>query len=514
MGRIKDYFKRESRADRLLSKMQKKDGSLFPSLDGRDAAAEFEEELLPGDIVAEVDLTAPEQPVEVVVLPRTTAEIAEGIMTMSAEHKGAYIVGSEEEKATARFLRDTAAEIPGVKARMEPFYARKLLGKGSFIIAAVVLLAALIFYFAYVPISLIIIIVAFPAAMLLVVGYYKIGFLLPKKNAYNVVAVLDPGEAEKAKAAERERKRKLEQSGIIVSNFIRHDGFGFRDSQIEKPAASDPLNGADIKRTVVISTNYDNEYGTNYSGRRLKKLTGLFILLSVLGAFILFVFCIIRLATGTLTMDKISGTAWLVTMTVIPIVFVLPAVFFFATYTSRDKRNITENNLLGTLAGAAVLEYFSARPDELPPHTRLVYVAFSSKHKGNTGAYSFLEQHKSDGLLINPVVFDIAELRTQDWTVVNFDYSTFKESDSAVSDVISRALSESGVNYEVRGKGELDAGHNGFAPFVTKGIPASTVSLKKYREALASGEHEGNIPSAETVQKLVEVSVEVVKKLG
>ncbi|HPD01752.1 MAG TPA: hypothetical protein PK245_00085, partial [Clostridia bacterium] len=197
---------------------------------------------------------------------------------------GSFPAGSAGDIALARALRDNAASAAGAKARLEPFYARPLLGKNSLIILAVLYLFCLILYFGYAPLALAVLVLFMPVAVFLVLGRKTFSFLLPKKTAYNAVAYRDFGKK--------------------------------------------------ITKTIIISSNYDGEYGTPYSTGKLKRAAPVFIIYSFASIFVLFLFCILKIVFGFDTPAEKAA------LSVIPLLLCLLGVGFFATYTSWDKNNI------------------------------------------------------------------------------------------------------------------------------------------------------------------------------
>lgn len=346
---------------------------------------------------------------------------------------GEYPLAGEDEKAIARALRDRSAETRGVKSRLEPFYLRPMLGAGSMVVLSAMYLIVLVFYLAYTPLALALLLVFFPLGAMLVSGRKEVAFLLPKKVAYNVVAV--------------------------------------------KP----PSMGT-ASRTLIFTGNYDGKYGTNYSGAKLKKLVLPFSIFSLASLFAQFVFCITVLALGAARPTATGSPAAVGTLTAIPLILGIAAIFFTATYTSWDKRNIIKNNLQSATTALGVFQYFAARPEALPEGTRLVYLALSAKNNGNTGAFAFIKQHKErskDGLLENATVIEVGDIVSKDLTLVGFDLMSMTEADKKVSDALRKALDDSKKEYAVLENKQGDLLHHSFAAFCSKGISAGCVSARK-----------------------------------
>ncbi|MDR3216106.1 MAG: hypothetical protein LBT55_01655 [Clostridiaceae bacterium] len=437
-------FNRESRAEKLA----KKGSFFFKRAEPQDDAPVDEETVVDIEAVEEVEVV----PEEIIIPPRTVTELAETVLQLSMK-KGAYPPASDGEKEFARNLRDQAAEIKDVKVRLEPYYIRPLLGRRSLILLAGVLLLSLIFYFGYTPVALAILLLAAPLSLLLSLGRKEAAFLLPKRIAYNLVAVSEAEQTDK---------------------------------------------------TVIITSSYDNAYGSPYRSARLAKLEKPFLVAAVASLPALILFSIVKIAVGFETVPE------LVTLSLLPLLIMLPSIFYLATYTSWDKRHIVENNQKATGAALAAFEYFAARPEERPENTRIIFAAFSGRQNGNSGAFAFLKQHWGrDDLLVNPAVIDIETIEGGKFVLPGYDNSGFQPSGTDATAKLKAALEEEKIEYTALGK-ELAAGaEHAFAAFSKNRIEAATLILKGDTDAPSN---EIETVEIETVEAAINTLIAAVKQ--
>ncbi len=310
------------------------------------------------------------------------------------------IGGSLGEKRTARQIRDICSNEIGILSRMESFNTNFWCGKASILLFGIGYAVAFLFYlisFAFdgavgIAFSFFVGLFAlcdFIFAMMSVLGFDFSKKVRTKKTSYNVISFLKP----------RNASITTDENGDVQSK---------------------------IGKKLLLVAGYDGKFGNNFDTK--PKFMEIGVLCSICSSAMFLIFCLLRTCLG------VNNVAKIVTLVVLPTLFVVPAIFFLVSYVSFSKRKIIENNEISVATSLAVLKFLK---DEcrVPDDSAVGFVAFGSESFGNKGAKAFLDAYKDSELLKGATVLNVSELLNGKMKVVGTDKLRKIENDSHLANL-------------------------------------------------------------------------------
>lgn len=267
------------------------------------------------------------------------------------------LTSEPSETAAARKIRDIIASANSdFKARLEPFYARPLLGRRCYFFMAIWLLICDVIYFLSFQknptAALVLTLFAFVLfgvgmgiLLAMFFGVDKFNFLLPKKACYNV-----------------------------ETEFTTPYKYSLKSIENVEP-----------NQTIVICANHDSLPGTYFENNDIFKKISLFYTPIFMVIFMLF--CLIKMGTGIDTTGKIAA------LSIIPGLLSVFALFIFATQYSLFAAHTRENNCIGSSVALAVFASLYGMRNHLPENTRFVYASFGGENSGHAGSKAFVDRH-------------------------------------------------------------------------------------------------------------------------
>ena len=296
------------------------------------------------------------------------------------------LTSEPSETAAARKIRDIIASANSdFKARLEPFYARPLLGRRCYFFMAIWLLICDLIYFVSFQrhptagiILTLLALVLFGTGMgiflAMFFGVDKFNFLLPKKACYNV-----------------------------ETEFTTPYKYSLKSTENAEP-----------NQTIIVCANHDSLPGTYFENNDILKKISLYY--TPIFMFIFMLFCIIKMGTGIDTTGKIVALA------LIPGILSLFALFIFATHYSLFAVHARENNCIGSSVALAVFANLYGMRNTLPENTRFVYVSFGGENSGHAGSKAFVERHLArDKNFTKAKVVCLDEIRSGDLFLAKSD---------------------------------------------------------------------------------------------
>ena len=267
------------------------------------------------------------------------------------------LTSEPSETAAARKIRDIIASANSdFKARLEPFYARPLLGRRCYFFMAIWLLICDLIYFVSFQrhptagiILTLLALVLFGTGMgiflAMFFGVDKFNFLLPKKACYNV-----------------------------ETEFTTPYKYSVKSNENTEP-----------NNTIVLCANHDSLPGMYFEDRGIFKKFALIYTPIFMIIFILM--CIIKMGVGNDTVGKI------VALSLIPGLLSIVAMFVFIAHYSIFPAHARENNCISPSIALAVFVTLYGQRNYLPENTRIVYVSFGGENSGHGGSKAFVERH-------------------------------------------------------------------------------------------------------------------------
>ena len=321
------------------------------------------------------------------------------------ENHKARVAGSWGEKRAARMIRDDSIKLLGIPSRMEPFYSRRFKGRPCFMLIGIVYAVCLALF-----------LTSFAGG---VYGYVS--------AAISLVGI-------------------LLSTGFLVSLYI---GLPFAQKFLKKSTSYNVVSTVkakeERKRNIIISANYDSQYGNNF---KISDKARFWIIAVSLGSIALFVlFNLIRLIVGV---ESVAAKASLI---VLSCIFSVPSILALILTFSLFKNKIEENNGLSTAVALTTVRYLIDE-DLIPKDTAVTFVAFGGENAGHDGANAFVKRHAGTSLFENATLINVGDIIERKYFVATVDgvhKHTFDESlvqtAKKVAENLEIELNEEGKNF-------------------------------------------------------------------
>lgn len=321
------------------------------------------------------------------------------------ENHKARVAGSWGEKRAARMIRDDSIKLLGIPSRMEPFYSRRFKGRPCFMLIGIVYAVCLALF-----------LTSFAGG---VYGYVS--------AAISLVGI-------------------LLSTGFLVSLYI---GLPFAQKFLKKTTSYNVVSTVkakeECKRNIIISANYDSQYGNNF---KISDKARFWIIAVSLGSIALFVlFNLIRLIVSV---ESVAAKASLI---VLSCIFSVPSILALILTFSLSKNKIEENNGLSTAVALTTVRYLIDE-DLIPKDTAVTFVAFGGENAGHDGANAFVKRHADTSLFENATLINVGDIIERKYFVATVDgvhKHTFDESlvqtAKKVAENLEIELNEEGKNF-------------------------------------------------------------------
>ena len=381
------------------------------------------------------------------------------------------LTSEPSETAAARRIRDIILSVnKDFNAKLEPFYARPLLGRRCFMLMAIWLVICDVIYFvSFQKNSVAAIILTLFAMLMFMVGMGiilamylgedKFNFFLPKKACYNV-----------------------------ETEFTTPYKYSLKSTENAEP-----------NNTIVLCANHDSLPGMYFEDRgAFKKFVFIY---TPIFMFIFILICIIKMATGIDTTGKI------VSLALVPSILSLVAMFAFVAHYSLFPAHARENNCISPSIALAVFVTLYGQRNHLPENTRIVYVSFGGENSGHEGSKAFVERHLArDRGFNNAKVICLEEVNSgsiivsKEDTIRNIKYS------EDLRNKLSKVGQENNINYLEEKKFATVHGHIANS-FQKQGIQAINIYGKDESE-------KNPVPvNSESIQQLFDLTLGTVKDI-
>lgn len=321
------------------------------------------------------------------------------------ENHKARVAGSWGEKRAARMIRDDSIKLLGIPSRMEPFYSRRFKGRPCFMLIGIVYAACLALF-----------LTSFAGGSY---GYVS--------AALSLIGI-------------------LLSTGFLVSLYI---GLPFAQKFLKKTTSYNVVSTVkakeECKRNIIISANYDSQYGNNF---KMSDKARFWIITVSLGTIALFaLICILRLIVGV---ESVPAKASLI---VLSCVFSVPSILALTLTFSLSKNKIEENNGLSTAVALTTVRYLIDE-DLIPKDTAVTFVAFGGENAGHDGANAFVKRHAGTSLFENATLINVGDIIERKYFVATvdgvhkhkFDESLVQTAKS-VAENLEIELNEEGKNF-------------------------------------------------------------------
>ena len=321
------------------------------------------------------------------------------------ENHKARVAGSWGEKRAARMIRDDSIKLLGIPSRMEPFYSRRFKGRPCFMLIGIVYAICLALF-----------LTSFAGGAY---GYVS--------AVISLVGI-------------------LLSTGFLVSLYI---GLPFAQKFLKKSTSYNVVSTVkakeECKRNIIISANYDSQYGNNF---KISDKARFWIIAVSLGSIALFVlFNLIRLIVGV---ESVAAKASLI---VLSCIFSIPSILALILTFSLSKNKIEENNGLSTAVALTTVRYLIDE-DLIPKDTAVTFVAFGGENAGHDGANAFVKRHTDTNVFENATLINVGDIIERIYFVATIDgvhKHTFDESlvqtAKNVAENLEIELNEEGKNF-------------------------------------------------------------------
>lgn len=378
------------------------------------------------------------------------------------------LVGTENEIATARAIRNRLHDESNVKTRLEAFKAYPLLGRGAFpLIGFWFMLSLLLYCVSFLGgkvggilltlLSLIVFLSGVTILTLLFLGNTKYQGILNHKVSYNVVSEFDKPYS---KEEDKEKKKKI---FIIVDN---HDAL-----------LGSPINNFDKFRKVTM-------------------------IIAPITIVIFVIFCIIKMAIGVDTIAKE------VPLILIPVITSVLGIFVFLTHFSLSPHRARQNNGISTSVAMATYSYFVEQPDIINEGVKLVYASLGGENSGHCGSEAFVKSHPE---FQDAYVICVGDIQSGNIKIAEKDALRNIGFSMQLVAMVKSSAHEQGIEIESVKSESLSSKFNSLHGYTSnafskKGIASTTIVAKSYQE-------ESRVLERHDIEKLFSTTVGTLKKL-